>query len=204
MYGECFAEKWVLAQNKGAIAEIATNRCGTARGNIAFIEEMTRNIFEDQVNVLGDAFVNAKLSIIENYADDVGYYGPAILYALLGDPASRLKFFETSTELDRNRGNVTHSYLLAQNYPNPFNLTTSIQYSVIGDQPLAYITLKIFNLLGQEVVTLVDEPKQPGYYSVKWDGRNNERRDVSSGVFFYRLSVEQGVWSETKKMALIR
>ena len=66
-------------------------------------------------------------------------------------------------------------YQLAQNYPNPFNPTTSISYQLttVSDQPAHYTTLKIYNVLGQEVRTLVNEVKDPGFYTVIWDGRNS-------------------------------
>ncbi|MFQ6092431.1 MAG: DUF6073 family protein [bacterium] len=93
-------------------------------------------------------------------------------------------------------------YALHQCYPNPFNPVTSIQYSVISDQSPPHVTLKIYNLLGQEVRTLVDEPKEPGYYTVTWDGRDEEGDDASSGVYFYRL--QAGSFVSTKRMVLIR
>jgi hypothetical protein len=62
-----------------------------------------------------------------------------------------------------------------------------------------HICLKIFNLLGQEVATLVDEPKEAGYYSVSWDASG-----LSSGVYFYRLSVDKGFWFETRRMVLMK
>ncbi|MFQ6093451.1 MAG: IPT/TIG domain-containing protein, partial [bacterium] len=74
---------------------------------------------------------------------------------------------------------VPTEFSLAQNCPNPFNPTTSIQYSVVSDQSPPHVTLKIFNLLGQEVRTLVNEPKAPGLYTVTWDGKDNNGRPVA-------------------------
>ncbi|MFQ6092586.1 MAG: FlgD immunoglobulin-like domain containing protein [bacterium] len=68
----------------------------------------------------------------------------------------------------------------------------------------AHTTLKIYNILGQEVRALVDEHKGPGYYEVTWDGRNEKGDEVSSGVYSYRLSVNGARWSETRKMVLLR
>jgi len=99
---------------------------------------------------------------------------------------------------------------LEQNWPNPFNTKTIINYqlSIINSAPT---TLKIYNILGQEVRTLVDGKQPPGYYSVRWDGRDNQGKEVSSGVYFCRLEVE-GLKAEsrklkaerTRKMVLIR
>jgi len=105
---------------------------------------------------------------------------------------------------------VVAEYSLAQNYPNPFNPITSIQYSVISDQSLPHITLKIFNLLGQEVRTLVDEVKEPGYYTVTWDGRDEFGAEAASGVYFYRLTAggasreNGGDFTATKRMLLLK
>ena len=93
-------------------------------------------------------------------------------------------------------------YHLAQNYPNPFNPTTSIQYSVIGDQSLSHTTLKIYNKLGQEVRTLVDEIQEPGYYTVTWDCKDNEGRQVASGIYFYQLTASD--FSATRLMVLLK
>ena len=79
-------------------------------------------------------------------------------------------------------------YALSQNYPNPFNATTSIQYLVVSDQSPPHVTLTIFNLLGQKVRTLVDGVKEPGSYTVTWDGTDASGSNVPSGVYFYRLT----------------
>ncbi len=65
-------------------------------------------------------------------------------------------------------------YGLAQNYPNPFNPTTAINYQIPNpkSQSPVHTTLKIFNILGQEVATLVDQVQQPGYYTATWNGRD--------------------------------
>ncbi|MFQ6092861.1 MAG: S8 family serine peptidase [bacterium] len=103
----------------------------------------------------------------------------------------------------RPEGSMPREYFLSQNYPNPFNPLTSIQYSVVGDQFPPYVTLKIYNLLGQEVRTLVDRAQEPGYYAVTWDGRDGNGDQVSSGVYFYRLTA--GVtFTATKRMVLLK
>ena len=93
-------------------------------------------------------------------------------------------------------------YWLGQNYPNPLNPTTTIQYSVVSEQSLPHVTLKIYNLLGQEIQTLVDEVKEAGYHTVIWDGRDNVGQEVPSGIYFYRLNT--GVYMSTKSMLLIQ
>ncbi|MFQ6092411.1 MAG: FlgD immunoglobulin-like domain containing protein [bacterium] len=97
---------------------------------------------------------------------------------------------------------VPTRYNLAQNYPNPFNPETSIQYSVVSDQSPPHITLKIYNILGEEVRTLVDELKDAGYYTVTWDGKDSGGLGVASGVYFYRLTA--GDFTSTKRMVLLK
>ena len=91
-------------------------------------------------------------------------------------------------------------FSLEQNYPNPFNPTTNIRYSIKENQ---WVVLKIFDLLGQEVKTLVNEKKSPGVYTVQWDGTNNAGVPVSSGVYLYRL-VAGKRFVQTRKMVLMR
>jgi len=86
------------------------------------------------------------------------------------------------------------SYLLYQNYPNPFNPSTTIKFEI---PKTAFITLKIYNILGQEVAELVNEEKQPGVYEVNWNASG-----FASGVYFYQLRA--GSFVETKKMILLR
>ncbi|MEN8192033.1 MAG: kelch repeat-containing protein [Bacteroidota bacterium] len=91
---------------------------------------------------------------------------------------------------------------LYQNYPNPFNPSTVISYklpsSVKGEKSkVKNITLKVYDILGREVATLVNEQQNPGFYEVTWNASNN-----SSGIYFYKL--EAGSFIETKNMVLIR
>ncbi len=91
---------------------------------------------------------------------------------------------------------------LGQNYPNPFNPTTIINYELrIKNSPL-HTTLKVYNILGQVVRTLVDEELKPGRYSVVWDGKSDNGMDVASGIYFYQLKA--GRFSQTRKMVLLR
>ena len=110
---------------------------------------------------------------------------------------------------DEKQENIK-SFDLSQNYPNPFNPVTSIQYAVGSRQNRpARTTLKVYNILGQKVRTLVDEPKSPGSYEVIWDGKDEEGKEVSSGIYFYRLDVrsldlETENYRKIKKMTLVK
>ena len=94
------------------------------------------------------------------------------------------------------------NFSLKQNYPNPFNPTTSIRYAVGSRQRPVPTTLKIYNILGQKVRTLVDEPKTSGNHEVTWDGKDDKGKEVASGIYFYQLEV--GEFTECKKMLLLK
>jgi len=96
------------------------------------------------------------------------------------------------------------SFDLNQNYPNPFNPTTTISYTIhrAGNAPVDKTELKIYNALGQEVKTLVDDYQRPGSYEVQWDGTDRNGDKVSSGIYFYRLI--KGDSKETRKMVLLK
>ena len=82
-------------------------------------------------------------------------------------------------------------------YPNPFNPTTTISFSIKEKAPVELI---IYNILGQKVRTLVNQPLEPGEHSIVWNGTDNKGRSVASGIYFYRMKA--GNYSETKKMVL--
>ena len=114
--------------------------------------------------------------------------------------------FATFMSLVKAETIVPAAYKLDQNYPNPFNPTTTITYSLKGGEQnteygtriqSSHTTLKIYNILGQEVATLVDEVQEPGYHTVKWNAR-----DMVSGVYFYRLT--WGDFTATKRMVLMK
>ena len=111
---------------------------------------------------------------------------------------------ECEEELRIQEANIPAGFVLMQNYPNPFNPTTQIafQLSEIGGQPPPQTTLKIYNILGQEVKTLVDEGKVAGYYTVTWDGRDQFGRVAVNGIYFCTLTVGEN--AATKTMTLIR
>jgi hypothetical protein len=94
---------------------------------------------------------------------------------------------------------VPEQFDLSQNYPNPFNPSTKIDYQLTKDIP---VTIKVYNILGQEVKTLVNQLQKAGYYTIEWNGTNNSGSTVSSGVYFLRLRTQGFV--STKKMMMLR
>ncbi len=86
----------------------------------------------------------------------------------------------------RHVDNIPADFQLSQNYPNPFNPTTTIAYSVPETER---VTLKVYNLMGEEVKTLVDKTVMQGMHLVQWDGTDNSSRKVTSGIYLYTLQI---------------
>jgi len=91
------------------------------------------------------------------------------------------------------------TWYLSANYPNPFNPRTTIAFGLPAP---ARVRLSVYNILGQEVVSLVDGPLPAGNHEVDWDGRNDQGQPVSSGIYLYRLESDQ--FRQTRKMMLIK
>jgi hypothetical protein len=110
------------------------------------------------------------------------------------------------TSVEEEPASVPLLFTLDQNYPNPFNPTTTIRFAVHRLQFAVHgpdhISLRVYNVLGQSVRTLVDEEMEPGSYEVEWDGRDDKGKEVSSGIYFYRLATAEHV--VTKKMLLLK
>jgi hypothetical protein len=87
-----------------------------------------------------------------------------------------------------------HTFTLSQNYPNPFNPSTTIDYSIPKE---SFVTIKVYDLLGRELTTLVNEEKSAGNYNVSFNAGN-----LSSGIYFYRMHADNFI--QTKKLVLIR
>ena len=104
-------------------------------------------------------------------------------------------------ERTKERINKFH---LFQNYPNPFNPTTKIKYTVpdVGTSYMKFIKIKVFDILGNEIATLVNEEKPAGNYEVEFDARSYGGSNLSSGVYFYRI--QAGDFTETKTFVLLK
>jgi len=106
----------------------------------------------------------------------------------------RIPIADVITSVRNDRPRVPSQYILYQNYPNPFNPTTVIAYRLPVS---AAVTLTVFDILGREITTLVNERQNAGQHSITFDGRN-----CASGVYFYKL--QAGTYSQTKKLILLK
>jgi hypothetical protein len=101
----------------------------------------------------------------------------------------------------RKQGQLPSAFTLEQNYPNPFNPETNIRFSVNGDA-VQNVRLVVYNILGQNIATLLEKDLAPGSYEASWDGTNSSGEKQASGVYFYSLIA--GNSRETKKMVLAK
>lgn len=92
-----------------------------------------------------------------------------------------------------------NSFELYQNYPNPFNPSTNIEFQIAE---FGLVTLKVYDILGNEVATLVDEEKPEGKFEVEFNSHSGKSRNITSGIYFYQL--EAGNYIETRKMVLLK
>lgn len=111
-----------------------------------------------------------------------------------------INFYDTTlVNIQENFQSNPNSFFLFQNFPNPFNPSTNIEFQIKNS---GFITLRIFNILGKEVKTLISRELNPGIYNLNWKGDDETGKEIGSGIYFYRLSVSGQ--SKTKKMLLIR
>lgn len=107
----------------------------------------------------------------------------------------------TGTDVDDENepSGLPQTFSLSQNYPNPFNPETVIRYSLPKQSD---VKIAIYNILGQTVKVLVDEPKPAGNYETVWNGTDSGNRKVASGIYFYRIQADK--FSDAKKMVLLK
>ena len=120
-----------------------------------------------------------------------------------GSPEFHVTDLQTLTGVDgETESHVIQDFTLEQNHPNPFNPVTAIRYTVGGGQGPIHTSLKIYDILGRRVKTLVNEAQTVGTYEVSWDGKDEQGKEIASGIYFYRL--ETPGFSQTKKMLLLK
>ena len=128
------------------------------------------------------------------------YYSPSTgivtAYACKGSTTTGTvyKYTETVTGIIGSNNEIPSEFALKQNYPNPFNPTTTIEYSISNT---AFVTLKVYDILGKEVTSLVSEQKAAGNYNVTFDASN-----YTTGIYYYTLTANN--FRETKKMMLTK
>ena len=144
-------------------------------------------------NDLGQSWAPFTSGIFNCRITDLAFGSGDVLFA----SAENMGVYRTTsavTSVDEKEGGVVNNFSLEQNYPNPFNPITSIQYAIDSRQ---LIQLKVYDVLGNEIATLVNEEKPAGNYEINFNASK-----LSSGVYFYKL--QAGSFVETKKMVLLK
>jgi hypothetical protein len=111
----------------------------------------------------------------------------------------KLIFKTVATGIDNKKESTITEYTLNQNYPNPFNPETTISYNLPRAE---HVLLRIYNLQGEKITTLVNELKSNGQHGISWDGKNMNGSAVASGVYIYRIMA--GDFVQSNKMLLVR
>jgi hypothetical protein len=116
------------------------------------------------------------------------YFSESAQFAVIGD-VTDVEGFDI----------IPERFDVSQNYPNPFNPETTIKYAIPED---GFVSIKVYNTLGQEVKTIVNREMTAGIYNVRWNGDDNYGNKVSSGTYFYRVIMGENIM--TKKMVLLK
>jgi hypothetical protein len=151
-------------------------------------------VLGEPTEVVGGGYVDALIDcgygfgIVSQYIEDIWPYRATLLYARING-----KEYGTYVSVP-DKVALPRAFQLNQNYPNPFNPSTTIRYGLPGR---SYLTLTVFNTLGQQVVVLQNGEQEAGYHEVKFDGSR-----LSGGVYFYRL--QAGSFVQTCKLLLVR
>ncbi len=148
----------------------------------------------------GDIFDSTVISGHPSVKQAFAYWNDSPLHAavMIGDSAMVLEF-DAIVDVPSDEPLTPASFTLSQNYPNPFNATTEIRFSL---ERAADVTLTVYNLLGQEVKTLVEGRITAGEHRVTWDGRDDSGNMCASGIYMYRFESEETVLS--RKMILLK
>jgi len=145
-------------------------------------------LFDPEIQSIGETFT------LDNLVPPAGtYWYMKLITNLWTDPSLKLKY-DTTVDVEKVSTEVPKNFTLYQNYPNPFNPSATIRYEI---PERSFITLKVFDVLGNEIASLVNEEKLAGSYEVKFEADR-----LSSGIYFYKL--QSGNFIKTKKMLLLK
>ena len=151
---------------------------------------------QTKIYTTDDPIKNGIGSVIYNPVSPTNYYVSAITSASFRESLHPI----TSVEEDQRINNTkVEKFTLFQNFPNPFNPETTIKYQVA--EP-AFVTIKVYDALGREIVTLVNENKQQGIYEIVFSANSGSASNLPSGVYFCRL--QAGRFVQVKKMLLLK
>ena len=182
------SKEMLVLQNAGSLGgSVFVGSSYWGIGNV-FRNFWAQRIFDPSVQSIAEAFT------LDNLVPSTGlYWYLKTVTNLWADPSLKLKY-DITVDVENFNEEIPTDFTLHQNYPNPFNPATKIKYSVPQS---SNVVIKVFDILGNEIETLLDAEKQTGTYNLTWYAEN-----LPSGVYFYRL--QAGSFVETKKMVLMK
>jgi len=196
--------RFTVSGKVGLNDTINHNPPADSSGSIVFIFPQQGSTKKDTTDVHGFYSISGLLEG-DNYTlravhagyDTATYYGVTIS----SDTTINFELYKkpVGVEIAGDEKVVPRVYSLSQNFPNPFNLKTTIKLALPQD---SQVRLKVYNVAGQLVKTILDKGMKAGYHLLSWDGRNNFGQRLSSGIYFLR--VEAGSFKSTKRMILLR
>ncbi len=189
-----FGQRMVVEISGGTSNSLTFNNLQSRRIDIGREATVLGNIIAPDANVRADSYVNFRGTIC---AEDIVFATGA---AILGHgSAQSFPKVRTNGEDGEALAALADDYELLQNYPNPFNPSTTIGFRI---SDAGIVTLKIYDISGRLVKTLLNENRNAGNYSVTWDGTNQSGVKVGSGIYLYKLTA--GNFQQVKKMMLIK
>ncbi len=224
IYMDALPEAWHrLTSGKSTIGDLKTPRIVLNKADIDFGKVIAKSIKIDTLTVTNNSVapliidsvytrtkwfavtspkdtvsLTESLKLIISFTPDTLKSYSDTLYIVNNSNIPLAKIFLNGngvlTEVAQNRPGIPDNFGISQNYPNPFNPSTNISFNI---PKRSLVSLKVFDLLGREVATIVSEEMSAGSYSRTWNAVN-----MPSGVYFYRL--QAGSFNETKKLVLLR
>ncbi len=189
---------WNVARTQAEIqASMSTHLSGSESGLLAYYktDEGTGSLINDIAGANSQGALMGNTSWLSTTFPHISGTMTKILAGIFYESA----YTDTTGEMKKDLSTIPMEFGLESNFPNPFNPTTTLRYALKED---VRVSLKVYNLLGQEVRNLVNEYQSAGFKNVLWDGKNNQGKQVPSGVYIYRL--EAGSFKMSKKMNLIK
>jgi len=175
----------LLMDDNASIAVISPVGLVFVGQNRVLLQLIVQNLFGTNRKSIGLAINDSRNQSPYNYTRR--------MLNVWGDPSLYPKY-DITVDVGNIESEIPNDYVLSQNYPNPFNPTTNIKYQIAEH---GFVSLKVYDVLGSEVATLVNGEKLVGSYEVEFDASN-----FTSGIYFYQL--QAGSFIETKKMVLMK
>ena len=184
-----------LSNNVGNI--IIDSKLGGAYYNQ--VDDLLRVLLYDQG---GNAYIEAGENYVANIPFTLENPQDISIEKIILVDINKVKIGTINVEIFYNNApEIPVEYSLSQNYPNPFNPNTSVQFSVPKD---GFVSIKVYDMLGQEIATLYSDVAKRGLYTLNWNGRDSNGNQIASGSYIYRMSASNGEFTQSKKMIFLK